>query len=268
MPWDSTGQEEVYTWSRYFGYDDKAQVTLNAILGYMPTVPNWAYNGAARRYFDAPVNGTRWPDIVRMTNHYGSALNSIPVLDAYRQHPDDLRLLRVGYAGMSQVAANIDARGFGSYGFDADPRILQFDPYTADYGIAFYGYAHNTGSYVLKDPEFGWLGFGCDLRQQQDNVTVLPRDGFRNRVFLAPLHLWLTLDAGTFESVTFHPKTQQVEIQLAPKTAETPTATLRIETTGNTPTRFVLTIAPATVRGAFPLTLGATPTKLILRPQP
>ena len=54
MPWDSTGQEEIYTWCRYFGFDDKAEVTLNAIRAYMPTVPNWAYNGAGRRYFDAP----------------------------------------------------------------------------------------------------------------------------------------------------------------------------------------------------------------------
>src|SRR5690606_40667467 len=28
MPWDSTGQEEVYLWSRYFGFDEKAQTTL------------------------------------------------------------------------------------------------------------------------------------------------------------------------------------------------------------------------------------------------
>ncbi|MCW3100177.1 MAG: hypothetical protein JWL77_5795 [Chthonomonadaceae bacterium] len=268
MPWDSTGQEEVYTWSRYFGYDDKAQVTLNAILGYMPTVPNWAYNGAARRYFDAPVNGTRWPDIVRMTNHYGSALNSIPVLDAFRQHPDDLRLLRIGYAGMSQVAANIDARGFGSYGFDADPRILQFDPYTADYGIAFYGYAHNTGAYVTNDPEFGWLGFGCDLLQARDSITFMPKDGFRSRVFLAPLHLWLTLDSGTFESVHFNPTTRQVDLQLSPMAPGTTVAALRIETTGNAHTRYLPDNAPQTVRDAYPFVLRTTPTTVLLRPTP
>ena len=26
--------------------------TLNAILGHMPTVPYWGYNGSARRYWD------------------------------------------------------------------------------------------------------------------------------------------------------------------------------------------------------------------------
>ena len=52
MPWDSTGQEEVYAWTKHFGYEDKAEVTLNAILGYDPTMPHWGYNGSARRYWD------------------------------------------------------------------------------------------------------------------------------------------------------------------------------------------------------------------------
>lgn len=52
MPWDSTGQEEVYAWTKHFGYQDKAEVTLNAILDYDPTVPHWGYNGSARRYWD------------------------------------------------------------------------------------------------------------------------------------------------------------------------------------------------------------------------
>lgn len=57
MPWDSTGQEEVYMWSDYFGYNDKAKITLDAILAYMPTMPNWAYNGNARRYWDFLYGG-------------------------------------------------------------------------------------------------------------------------------------------------------------------------------------------------------------------
>ena len=38
MAWDSTGQEEVYAWCKYFGHTDKALVSLNSIIGYMPTV--------------------------------------------------------------------------------------------------------------------------------------------------------------------------------------------------------------------------------------
>jgi hypothetical protein len=265
MPWDSTGQEEVYTWSKYFGDDDKAQVTLDAVTGYMPTVPNWAYNGAARRYFDAPVNGNYWTEIVQTTNHYGSAINAIPVLDAYKRDPADFYLLRIGYAGMDQILANIDAQGFASYGFNTDPAHLDFDPYTADYGIAFFGYARNAGTYVVKHPEFGWLGFGGDVQALPNGeIKVTPRDGFRRRVFLAPLGLWLTLDAGAFQLVTFNPRTKSVRVTLAPASSATPTALLRVGQlpTGKLPARFVPPAGTPRVRGAFAVHLGAQPLTL------
>ena len=102
MPWDSTGQEEVYAWCKYFGYDEKALVTLNAILGYMPTVPHWGYNGSARRYWDFMYAG-KLRRLERQLHHYGSGLNAIPVLSEFREHPDDLYLLRVGYGGLMGV---------------------------------------------------------------------------------------------------------------------------------------------------------------------
>ncbi len=50
MPWDSTGQEEVYAWMRHFGDEAKAALTREVILGYDPLIPHWGYNGSARRY--------------------------------------------------------------------------------------------------------------------------------------------------------------------------------------------------------------------------
>jgi hypothetical protein len=57
MAWDSTGQEGVYAWSRYFGYNSTAMNTLNSILGYQPSLPHWGYNGNARRYWDNVYGG-------------------------------------------------------------------------------------------------------------------------------------------------------------------------------------------------------------------
>jgi hypothetical protein len=54
-------------------------------------------------------------------------------------------LLRIGYAGMNQLMANIDSEGFGSGDFECDPAILKFDSYTADYGIGFADYVRNAG---------------------------------------------------------------------------------------------------------------------------
>jgi hypothetical protein len=88
MAWDSTGQEEVYAWCKYFGYDDKALVSLNSIIGYMPTLPHWGYNGNARRYWDF-LYGGKIRRIERQLHHYGSGLNAIPVLSHFREHPDD-----------------------------------------------------------------------------------------------------------------------------------------------------------------------------------
>lgn len=269
MPWDSTGQEEIYTWCQRFGDVAKAQVTLHAITGYVPAVPNWAYNGAARRYFDEAVNNTRWPDIMRITNHYGSALNAIPVLDAYRRDPTEFYLLRIGYAGMDQPMANIDSEGFGSGDFDCDPAILKFDPFTSDYGIGFYGYARNAGTYVLHHPEFGWLAFGGYVTPQRDGtILVRPRDAFRKRLFLAPLGLWLTLDAGTFERVLFNPLTRTVRLTLSAATPHTPTALLRlVETqTGNLTAHFHPGFKFPRVRGAFEIPLQLHAVTVTIKP--
>lgn len=37
---------------RYFGNDALVNKTINSILGYMPTVAHWGWNGNARRYWD------------------------------------------------------------------------------------------------------------------------------------------------------------------------------------------------------------------------
>jgi hypothetical protein len=253
FPWDSTGQEEVYSWSQYFGDNAKADLTLNTVLAYMPLVPNWAYNGAARRYFDEAVNNTEWPDIMRITNHYGSGINSVPVLDRFRRTPTDSYLLRVGYAGMDQLMANIDDQGFGSVDFDCDPAIRQFDSYTGDYGIGFADYIRNAGAYVIYDPEFGWQGFGGDVDTlSATRIKITPRNGPQQRVFIAPSGLWITLDAGRIASVTWDTKTASGQIILAGGDRYTPNAYLRFNQVaiGNLPGK-VVTAAP------YPIQLGA-----------
>jgi hypothetical protein len=87
----------------------------------------------------------------------------------------------------------------------------------------------NTGTYVVQHPEFGWLAFGGNIQEQGKSVKVTPLDSFRSRVYLAPFGLWLTLESGEFRTVEIDPKTHAVKIELAPATAYTPAARLRIE---------------------------------------
>ncbi len=227
MPWDSTGQEEVYAWTKYFGYQDKAEVTLNAILGYDPAIPHWGYNGSARRYWDF-IFAAKDRRLERQLHHYGSGLNAIPLLSEYRDHPDDLYLLRVGYGGTMGALTDIDREGFASAAFHAFPDMLKLDPYSGDYGPNFFGYAWNTATYVVNSPQFGWVAFGGNLKSDNGSVKVVPLDAYRSRVYLASLGLWLSLDAGRFESVEIV-KGGAVRIELAAATEFTSTARLRVE---------------------------------------
>ena len=228
MPWDSTGQEEVYAWTKYFGYDDKAAVTLNAILGYDPAIPHWGYNGSARRYWDF-IFAAKYRRLERQLHHYGSGLNAIPLLAEYREHPDDFYLLRVGYAGTMGVLTDIDPDGFLSPAFHGFPDMLRWDPLSGDNGPNFFGHAWNTATYVVRHPEFGWLAFGGNVTSEGPTIRVRPLDSSRQRVYVAPLGLWMTLDAGSFESFEIDSKTGILRLELSPATPFTTTAPLRLE---------------------------------------
>ena len=112
--------------------------------------------------------------------------------------------------------------------FHSFPDRLDFDPVSGDNGPNLFGHVWNTATYVVNHPEFGWLAFGGNRRVESDVVKVKPLDSARTRVYLAPLGVWLTLDAGQFETVEMNCKNGSVRMGLAPASRFTPTARLRI----------------------------------------
>lgn len=231
MPWDSTGQEEVYMWSDYFGYDYKAMITLNAILAYMPTMPHWAYNGNARRYWDFLYGGKagKTSRIERQIHHYGSSLNAIPVLSQYRKTPEDFYLLKVGYGGLLGGISNITREGFGPAAFHSFPSTLAIDGISGDYGSGFYGYAVNSATYLVHNEILGWLVFGGNMDKKGDTIAVDLTTAAKSRIFLAPENLWLTLDAGTFKKISYNTQNGEVSLTLNGKTEYAPIAYLRVD---------------------------------------
>jgi len=230
MPWDSTGQEEVYAWMKYFGFQEKADVTLDAILAYDPAIPHWGYNGSARRYWDFVFAG-KLRRIERQLHHYGSSLNAIPLLAAYREHPDDFYLLRVGYGGTMGTISDIDQEGFLAPAFHAFPDLLRPDALSGDDGPNLFGHAWNTAAYIVHHPEFGWLAFGGNIRVEGDTVKVTPLDSFRMRVYVASSGTWLELDAGKFDGIEVNSRTGAIRAGLSPETESLHAARLRIEQT-------------------------------------
>ncbi|WP_322963669.1 DUF5695 domain-containing protein [Sphingomonas fuzhouensis] len=230
MAWDSTGQAEVYAWMRYFGYAPQADVTREVILGYDPSIPHWGYNGNARRYWDF-LYGGKYPRLERQIHHYGSTLNAIPLFDSFRRNPADMHLLRVAYGGLLGGITNIDQDGASSAAFHSWPDQMEWDPYSGDYGMGFFGHAYAAATYVVNDPTLGWVAYGGNLSQSDGQVRVEPRDGARARIFIAPAGLWLTLEAGKIKAIAYDPATGAVRLTLDPARSDTPAARLFVETT-------------------------------------
>ena len=263
MPWDSTGQEEVYMWSEYFGYEGKAETTLRAILAYMPTIPHWAYNGNARRYWDF-LYGGKFSRVERQIHHYGWGLNAIPVLEEFRKMPDDLYLLRVGYGGLLGTLSNITEDGFAPAAFHSFPSTLKNDGISGDYGPGFYGYAVNSATFLTKNDEFGWLAFGGNITDDEaGKVKVELTTAGKSRLYVSPLKLWLTLDAGQFKSVTLDSETGKLEVELNPSTEFTPKAYLRVKSY-DSDSDFVVKEYTKNKRGQYEIPLGDNPVKFSL----
>lgn len=265
MPWDSTGQAEVYAWMRYFGFNDKADLTREVILGYDPTLPHWGYNGNARRYWDFLYAG-KTDRLERQIHHYGSSNNAIPLFDAFRRNPSDIHLLRVAYGGLSGSITNINQDGFGSAAFHSSPDMMRFDGYSGDYGMSFFGHAYTTAAYLVDDATFGWLGFGGEVARRGKIVSISPRDSFRTRLFIAPAGLWLTLDAGRFDQVEYDTETGRVRVHFAGSDRHTPKAYLNIETTVAGKPAFQPAVQTEQVRGSYVVTLASPGTTVELAP--
>ena len=265
MAWDSTGQAEVYAWMRYFGYGPQADVTREVILGYDPSIPSWGYNGNARRYWDF-LYGGKYPRLERQIHHYGSTLNAIPLFDSFRRNPADLHLLRVAYGGLMGGITNIGQDGSSSAAFHSGPDRMEWDPYSGDYGMGFFGHAYAAATYVVNDPRLGWLSYGGNLSEADGTIRVVPKDGARSRLFVAPAGLWLTLEAGKIAEARYTPATGTVRLILDPARADTPQARLFVETTTTggrayTPDRGVME------RGGYSVPLAAGPTEVVLSPR-
>ncbi|HEX8419013.1 MAG TPA: DUF5695 domain-containing protein [Sphingomonas sp.] len=262
MAWDSTGQPEVYAWMRYFGHQAQADVTREVILGYDPAIPSWGYNGNARRYWDF-LYGGKYPRIERQIHHYGSTLNAVPLFDAYRANPADTHLLRVAYGGLMGGITNIDRTGFSSAAFHSWPDMMKWDPYSGDYGMGFFGHAYAAATYLVNDPLFGWVGYGGNVTETGGEVRIVPKDGARTRLFVAPAGLWITLAAGKIASAAYAPATGQLRLILDAGNAVTPTARVFVERTVGTG-RAVTVPGALAERGGFTLPFGAEPREVVL----
>ncbi|KAG6065707.1 hypothetical protein E4U32_007057 [Claviceps aff. humidiphila group G2b] len=230
MGWDSTGQEPVFAWAKYFSNEDLQQKALNSIRGYMPTVAHWGWNGNARRYWDF-VYGGKLRLLERMIHHYGSSLNALPLLTSYKYNRDPssaaaLYDLRVGYGGIMGPLSNINAEGFASTAFHSYPNRLKWDGYSGDYGPNYLGVIMGSCTYLVKHPDFGWISMGGNVAPSSNNdvIVVEPRDTVRRSIYVAAMGLSVTFESGVITSFAYEPQSKKLTITLQAVSGDTKTA--------------------------------------------
>ncbi|GAQ05979.1 hypothetical protein ALT_3300 [Aspergillus lentulus] len=255
MAWDSTGQEGVYYWSNYFKLTNTATKTINSILGYMPTVSHWGWNGNARRYWDFIYAG-KLQRIERMIHHYGSSLNAIPLLAQFRQQPKDTYLLRVGYGGVSGPLTNIRQDGSMYNAFHSFPDTLAGDDYSGDYGPNFLGVMLASATYVVEDPDLGLVAYGGNLAVNGQAVTVQPRDAVRQRVYIASMGVYIVTSSGWIDQFSFaRTNAKQVTVRLVPGPSKATSAIVWVESPG-TSTQYKVTSQAKSMRGGWQVQLA------------
>lgn len=121
-----------------------------------------------------------------MLHHYGSSLNSLPMIDAFlHSNPPptsnanatahathathaSFHDLRIGYGGHMGVLTNIHRDGFGSMGFHAWPETLAWDGYSGDFGAGYLGHVVGSVCVLVKHERWGWLGFGGNVVEEEE----------------------------------------------------------------------------------------------------
>ncbi|RHZ64939.1 uncharacterized protein CDV56_108448 [Aspergillus thermomutatus] len=255
MAWDSTGQEGVYYWTNYFNLTDAATKAVNSILGFMPTVSHWGWNGNARRYWDFIYAG-KLQRIERMIHHYGSSLNALPLLAQFRQQPTDTYLLRVGYGGITGPLTNIRQDGSMYNAFHSFPDTLAGDDYSGDYGPNFLGVMLASATYVVEDPDLGLVAYGGNLAVDGQVVTVEPRDAVRRRVYVASMGVYITTSPGWIEQLSFaRTNAKQVRVRLIPGPSKATSVVVWVESPGTKDDYIVTSTETQSTRGGWEVQL-------------
>ncbi len=168
-PVDTTAQEQVYFFTRYFGNTEKNLRTLQVMRALRGgNQPVWFQYGN-----DNKGDLTCW---------YTESTNGWALLRAF-DDDGDLDTLIKGFAGVMSVAADLLPDGMCFAHFLSTPGIFDFTPpRTLDGGIAQFGFLKAAKAYVIHDDSFGLIGCGCRVESSTGKIRAYPHDGLRKRL--------------------------------------------------------------------------------------
>jgi len=81
----------------------------------------------------------------------------------------------------------------------------------------------------VNDPSFGWIGYGCRVENDTNQVRVFPKDGVRKRLLIVPNKLQVTLQRGEIKSLIFDRRSSALNLQIEDTTGIVKTVPLSIQ---------------------------------------
>jgi len=226
---DETAQPQVYFFTRYFAKTHG-------------DVESWKRNAEVRQVLQAMRGGNQpiWflygndlfahPDLRgQISCWHSEALNGMALTQAF-EDTGDVWLLLQGHAGMMSVLHNVLPDGMGFGWFKLDPGVFACEPpRTFEGGSGLWAFLQAAKSYVVNDPSFGWIGYGCRVENEANEVRVFPKDGVRKRLLIVSDKLQVTLRRGQIKSLTFDRRTPAVNLQIEDTTGLVKTVPITIE---------------------------------------
>jgi hypothetical protein len=215
-PADTTAQEQVYFFTRYFGNTEKSLKTVRIIKALRGgNQPVWFQCGN-----DNKGDLTCW---------YTESTNGWALLRAFEDSGDMDTFIK-GYSGMMSVEVNLLSDGMCFAHFVSTPGIFDFTPpRTLDGGVAQFGFLKGAKAYVIQDDSFGLIGFGCRVESSGGEISVHPQDGLRKRLLFVPQKIDLEAAQGEIDHVTVSDHAKWLELSLIDSTGVVKEAELEIK---------------------------------------
>ena len=182
--------------------------TVNTILASRDATPMW---------FSYCTN-------MRFIGCYPTPLLARPLFDRYEQ-TEDLHFLQKAYGATLAVWSCVDPSGKGYNG-----REWRFNPpekgspeynyyrngcFSGEVGMGLYGNLSMLKSFLVRDPDFGLVGYGCAVAETEDAYTLIPQDGLRVRAAFVPLGVSLEAIKARIERATLTKDLRRLELVLS-----------------------------------------------------
>ena len=81
--------------------------------------------------------------------------------------------------------------------------------------MGLYGNLSMLKSYLVQDPDFGLVGYGCAVSETADDYTLVPQDGLGVRASFVPLGVTLETVKARIEKATLTKDLRQLELVLS-----------------------------------------------------